>query len=269
VDLDHDGRVDLISGSWPGELFLFRGGPNGTFAAPEMLEDKRGEVMNLFGGWTEEQDGERLLTGHGEIVLREGKLQQYSLLVALGQILQIDELMQLQLEQAEVKYHISPGIVTIDELLLRSPNIRLTATGTINFHGKLQLDSKLALNDKVRRQLFAPIRENFQPLQDQPGYAAVDFKVSGSVDRPKTDLMDKLVGRDLRDLGGVISSLFGHAKKKKPREETAPPPTPVPSPSEGSSPNDTPTPSPSLEPTVSPTPDEETPEPSATPAASP
>jgi hypothetical protein len=161
--------------------------------------------------------------------------------------------------------------VTIDELLLRSPNIRLTATGTINFHGKLRLDSKLALNDKVRRQLFAPIRENFQPLQDQPGYAAVDFKVSGSVDRPKTDLMDKLVGRDLRDLGGVISSLFGHAKKKKPREETAPPPTPVPSPGESSSPNDSPSPSPSpsLEPTVSATPDEETPEPSATPAASP
>jgi hypothetical protein len=78
VDLDHDGRVDLISGSWPGELFLFRGGPNGTFAAPEMLEDKRGEVMNLFGGWTEEQDGERLLTGHGEIVEQdEGTFVRY------------------------------------------------------------------------------------------------------------------------------------------------------------------------------------------------
>ena len=94
--------------------------------------------------------------------LRDGKLQQYSLLVALGQILQIDELTQLHLEQAEVKYHISPGIVTIDQLLLRSPNIRLTATGTISFSGKLRLDSQLALNDKVRRQLFAPIRENFQ-----------------------------------------------------------------------------------------------------------
>ena len=157
------------------------------------------------------------LTGHGEIVLRDGKLQQYSLLVALGQILQIDELMQLHLEQAEIKYHISPGIVTIDQLLLRSPNIRLTATGTISFRGKLRLDSQLALNDKVRRQLFGPIRENFQPLQEPAGYAAVDFKVSGTVDRPKTDLMDKLVGRDLRDLGGVISSLFGHGKRKKNR----------------------------------------------------
>lgn len=200
------------------------------------------------------------LSGHGEIILRDGQLQQYSLLVALGQILQIDELMQLQLEQAEVKYHISPGIVTIDELLLRSPNIRLTATGTISFHGKLRLDSRLALNDKVRRQLFAPIRENFQPLQDSPGYAAVDFKVSGSIERPKTDLMDKLVGRDLRDLGGVISSLFGHAKKKKPAEEASPSPSP------SLPPNDTP---PAPTPATSATPGAAVTEPSATPAASP
>jgi len=203
------------------------------------------------------------LTGHGEIFLRDGKLQQYSLLVALGQILQIDELMQLQLEQAEVKYHISPGIVTIDELLLRSPNVRLTATGTINFRGKLRLDSKLALNDKVRRQLFAPIRENFQLLPDQPGYAAVDFKVSGSIDRPKTDLMDKLVGRDLRDLGGVISSLFGHAKKKKPEEAASPSPSPSASPNDAS-----PVPAPT-EPAASATPGSTVTEPSATPAASP
>jgi hypothetical protein len=105
---------------------------------------------------------------HGEIVLRDGKVQQYSLLVALGQILQIDELMQLQLEQAEVRYHISPGIVTIDELLLRSPNVRLTATGTIGFNGKLKLDSRLALNDKIRRQLFSPIRANFRRCKTHP-----------------------------------------------------------------------------------------------------
>ena len=207
------------------------------------------------------------LAGHGEIILRDGKLQQYSLLVALGQILQIDELTQLQLEQAEVKYHISPGIVTIDELVLRSPNIRLTATGTINFRGKLRLDSQLALNEKVRRQLFAPIRENFQPLRDPPGYAAVDFKVSGTVDRPRTDLMEKLVGRDLRDLGGVISSLFGHPKKKKPLEAASP------SPGEGALPDDTASsgesPAPSPAPAIPDPPGPTTPAPSPTPASSP
>jgi len=203
------------------------------------------------------------LTGRGEIILRDGKLQQYSLLVALGQILQIDELMQLHLEQAEVKYHISPGIVTIDQLLLRSPNIRLTATGTISFRGKLRLDSQLALNDKVRRQLFTPIRENFQALKEPAGYAAVDFKVSGTVDRPKTDLMDKLVGHDLRDLGGVIGSLFGHAKKKKKPAEVTPSPSPV------AVPNDTAAPLGSPEPAVSAPPDEIAPESSASPAPSP
>ena len=236
-----------------GKLMTNAGGPSGMI---------QGYVEGFLEAAGKTADS-NALAGHGEIILRGGKVQQYSLLVALGQILQIDELMQLQLEQAEVKYHISPGIVTIDELLLRSPNIRLTATGTINFRGKLRLDSRLALNDKIRRQLFAPIRANFQPLQDPPGYAAVDFKVSGSVDRPKTDLMDKLVGRDLRDLGGVISSLFGHTKKKKPQEQAAPPPTPVPSPGESASPNDSAPSFPSI------APGETTPAPSVTPAPSP
>ncbi|MEO8438859.1 MAG: AsmA family protein [Spartobacteria bacterium] len=204
------------------------------------------------------------LSGRGEIILREGKLQQYSLLVALGQILQIDELMQLQLQQAEVKYHISPGIVTIDQLLLRSPNIRLSATGTISFRGKLRLDAQLALNDKVRRQLFTPIRANFEPIADPAGYAAVDFKVSGTVDRPKTDLMDKLVGRDLRDLGGVISSLFGHGKKKKPRPSAAPTATATSSPDES-----TPLPSPGEEEDPAVSPNEPSPSPLASPAPSP
>jgi hypothetical protein len=180
------------------------------------------------------------LAGKGEIILRDGQVQQYSLLVALGQILQIDELMQLHLEQAQVNYHINPGIITIDQLLLRSPNIRLSATGTITFSGKLRLDSQLALNEKIRRQLFAPIRNNFQPLNDPAGYAAVDFKVSGTIERPKTNLMDKVVGHDLRDLGGVISSLFsGHSKKKRPPGGPNPSPTPVVSgPSPSTLPND-------------------------------
>jgi hypothetical protein len=147
---------------------------------------------------------------------------------------------------------------------LRSPNVRLTATGTIGFNGKLKLDSRLALNDKIRRQLFSPIRANFQALQDSPGYAAVDFNISGTVDRPKTDLMEKLVGRDLRDLGGVISTLFGHSKKRKQREEAAPSATPVPTPIE--SPSESPSPGESAPPNETPSPDESpTPEESPSP----
>jgi type II secretion system protein N len=202
------------------KLVTNAGGPAG------MIEGKLEGSLDATGKTADSN----ALSGRGQIFLRDGKLQQYSLLVALGQILQIDELMQLQLEQAEVHFHISPGIVTIDQLLLRSPNIQLSATGTINFDGKLHLNSRLALNDKIRHQLFAPIRDNFQPIDKPPGYAAVDFRVSGTVEHPKTDLMEKVVGHDLRDLGGVISSLFGHGKKKKksPSPTISPTPTPLP-----------------------------------------
>jgi type II secretion system protein N len=163
------------------------------------------------------------LQGSGEIILRDGQVRQYSLLVALGQLLQIQELQHLKLDQAQVKYHINPGIVTIDELVFRSENIRLSAIGTVSFDGKLQLESQLAVNEKMRSQLFRAIRDNFKPI-DEPGYTAVKFQVSGTVGRPKTNLMDKLIGRDLKDLSSVINGLMGGGKsdkKKKPADEPA------------------------------------------------
>ena len=168
------------------------------------------------------------LIGNGEIFLRDGRIQQYSLLVLLGQVLQIEELKELNLEQAEAKYHLSPGLVTIDELILRSPNIRLTASGTVGFDGKLKLDSQLAINDRIRGQLFKAIRENFQPT-NEPGYSAIDFQIVGTVERPSTNLVERLVGRDL---SSMINSFFGgkrdRPKKKRKQVEEAMPAVPSP-----------------------------------------
>lgn len=155
------------------------------------------------------------LTGIGEVVLHDGQLRQYNLLVALGQIFQIEELTQLHLEQANAKYHLSAGVVTIDELVLRSANIRLSATGTVNFRGKLHLNSRLAINEKVRGQLFKPLRANFQPTEEV-GYSAVDFEIGGTLERPKTNLLDKVVGRDLKDL---VNSFLGGGKSEKPKKK--------------------------------------------------
>ena len=167
--------------------------------------------------------------GKGEISLRDGRVEQYSLLVLLGELLQIEELRELHLEQAEAKYHVRPGLVTIDELILRSPNIRLTASGTVAFNGKVKLDSQLAINDKIRGQLFKAIRQNFQPI-NEPGYSAIDFQVGGTIDRPSTNLVDRLVGRDI---SSMINSFFGggkkeRGKKKKKQIKEAAPATPEP-----------------------------------------
>jgi hypothetical protein len=50
VDINNDGNADLLSGSWPGEIFLFKGGPDHSFAPPEMIKDKDGKIINIGGG---------------------------------------------------------------------------------------------------------------------------------------------------------------------------------------------------------------------------
>jgi hypothetical protein len=47
VDLDGDGQTDVISGSWPGELYLFRGQGQGKFAAGETIKDRDGKAINI------------------------------------------------------------------------------------------------------------------------------------------------------------------------------------------------------------------------------
>ncbi|OLD70715.1 MAG: hypothetical protein AUG90_00740 [Verrucomicrobia bacterium 13_1_20CM_4_55_9] len=184
------------------QIITEAGGPGGV------LQGKLEGNMKTEGKTTDPD----VLAGSGEIFLHDGQLRQFNLLVALGQLFQIEELTQLHLDQAEAKYHLTPGAVAIDELVLRSANIHLSATGTVSFRGKLHLSSRLAINEKIRAQLYKPIRANFQPTEE-PGYSAVDFEVSGTVERPKTNLLEKVVGRDLKDL--VNSFLGGKSDKPK------------------------------------------------------
>lgn len=68
MDLDADGRPDVLSGSWPGEIFLFRGGPDRTFLARAKLKGPDGRSINIGGGVTREGDGSLLVTGDGKFL---------------------------------------------------------------------------------------------------------------------------------------------------------------------------------------------------------
>lgn len=65
VDLDGDGIKDIITGSWPGEVFLFRGKGNGQFAPKEKVLGKDGLPINISGG-VKETDDEIWITGDAE-----------------------------------------------------------------------------------------------------------------------------------------------------------------------------------------------------------
>jgi len=47
VDFDGDGQLDILSGSWPGELYVFRGKGKGQFAAGEKIKGHDGKEIKL------------------------------------------------------------------------------------------------------------------------------------------------------------------------------------------------------------------------------
>jgi hypothetical protein len=81
VDLDGDGIPDLISGSWPGEIFFFRGKGKGQFDAPIKLKDKFGKTINVGGGLRRDSGDMILVAGDakfeetdkGQCIIYEGE----------------------------------------------------------------------------------------------------------------------------------------------------------------------------------------------------
>jgi hypothetical protein len=73
VDLDGDGINDVLSGSWPGELFHFRGKGNGQFEKPAKLKDRNGKTMNIGGGVRRDPDGGVTVAGDGRFEKKDGK----------------------------------------------------------------------------------------------------------------------------------------------------------------------------------------------------
>lgn len=47
MDLDGDGRADILSGSWPGEIYFFRRQAGGDFAAGVVLKGRDGKPLNV------------------------------------------------------------------------------------------------------------------------------------------------------------------------------------------------------------------------------
>ena len=171
------------------------------------------------------------ITGVSQIRLYNGRMAQVPLFQMIGKALGIEELSNLELQQAQLDLRAAEGKVYVDGLTLESPNLGLTATGTSNFNGKLNLDAHLAATSKITRQLPQSVEANFRPV---PGSErkVISFHITGTADRPQTDLMRVLVGQKIEnELINVFRVLSGKSKKKNSVPTEVPPDTqPVASP---------------------------------------
>ncbi len=154
------------------------------------------------------------VSGAGQLRIFNGRMAQFPFFQMIGKALSIEELTNLELQQAQLDLRAGDGKIFVDSLVMESPNLSLTGTGTSNFSGKLNLDARLAATAKITRQLPDSVEANFQPV---PGSErkAISFHITGTVGRPQTDLVRVLVGQKIEnDLMNVFRTLTGKPKKK-------------------------------------------------------
>jgi uncharacterized protein involved in outer membrane biogenesis len=170
--------------------------------------------LNLHGSSKEAERSE----GKGQLTLKDGQFKQFEFFQTLGQVLQVSELANLRLKEGSAQFRVADEKVFIESMLLEAPEIRITAAGLARFDGKLQLEAQLALSQRLSKQLPSFVKDNFGP-PDEAGGRSVPFKITGRTDRPKTDLLDQLVGQRIgSQFDDLVSNIFGLKKKKDDKE---------------------------------------------------
>jgi hypothetical protein len=165
-------------------------------------------------------------TGEVSARLTEARMQPIDPLRQLGEMLRINELRVLELKTAETALTIRDGKIIVDRLELESANLLMDATGEARLDGALDLDARFHIGNKMLKESLGFMGSKFKP-SGREGYSHMPFSITGTLSRPKSDLLDKLIGIRLGDdVGGLLKNLLRMPKKEK--KKNKPDATPAP-----------------------------------------
>jgi hypothetical protein len=152
------------------------------------------------------------ITGSGSLRLQDGFFKGLSLLQILGQIFQIHELANLKIRQGDAQFQISDRKIHLAPLTLRSDELQLESRGSVDFEKQLALDARLAIPERLlKNQNFQSFFSRFSP-PDEQGKRAIDFRITGSLEKPRTDLVEKIVSGGA---GNLLQQVIGNFLKPK------------------------------------------------------
>jgi len=151
-----------------------------------------------------------LATGGGSLDIQTGYLDQFPMLQELGRWTQIDELQRLDLEQARSNFSVVGQDIKVNSLQLISKNCELNLSGTVGSGQKLDLNGRLTLSQFLTQKIPSELEDNFAKSTDGEG-SYLDFQVTGSVSKPQTDLVDRIIG----DKGKLLRKIFRLDRREK------------------------------------------------------
>jgi hypothetical protein len=166
-------------------------------------------------------------SGGGFLEVKTGYLEQYPVLRELGRWTQIDELQRLELQQAISRFSVAGQDIKVDSLKLISKNCQVDLWGTVQLADKLALNGRLTVSQFLSQKIPNELEENFATATDGRS-RYLDFRVTGSLMRPQTDLFQRIIGDKEKFLKKILRS----DRKGKRREHVPSEPQQVNSPSD-------------------------------------
>ena len=156
--------------------------------------------------------------GSGQFQLRDGQFKQLEFLQSIGQLLNIRELSDLRLKDARGEFRVGGEKLTFDQLTLTGANLQLDAKGTVRFDSKVALDARLGVEEGLVKQLPDLVRSSF--ATSGSGVRTIDFNITGSTDKLRTNLLDKLIGQKIgQQFDELLTGIFGRGNKEEEKRE--------------------------------------------------
>jgi hypothetical protein len=152
------------------------------------------------------------LNGEAHFDLRNAQFHQLDFFQSIGQLLGLRELADLRVRDGHSDLRLADSKVLVEKLILNTTDLQISATGTARLDKKLKLSAQLSAEDGVVEHLPPIIRDGFGPSEG--GRRAVAFNITGDIEKPKTDLLDKFIKRKVdSQYTDVLSSIFNQMKK--------------------------------------------------------
>ena len=163
----------------------------------------------------------------GRVELVDTQLRNFPLFQVVGDTLHIEDLRRLRFKTAQLDYQLSGNTLHVQPLVLVSSNLRITAEGRyLLADDQLDLHARLVIDPSVSRQLPRAVEQQFSPCGDEaPGSRYIDFNVAGPLNKPRSDLYQRLLPKTIDSLlDGLLRHRSKRSKPVEPELERATPP---------------------------------------------
>jgi hypothetical protein len=136
----------------------------------------------------------RRVRGGTRVDLAQGRLIPSSYLQGLGQALGIRELRGMDISEAYAVLRIEDDLIHVEPLWLRAEEFAVEMRGPITRGGGLDLKARLLLSPTVAQRVSGLTGRQLGTTSTIEGYREVPFTVTGTLEKPRSDLASRLLG---------------------------------------------------------------------------